>query len=738
MNGKKHMLKAIALLLAICSIAVMFTGCSNGDALNNAYRTVEGNIPDTQLLASNSKYELHWDADGKAILYKSKDNGQYWSDILYDAFLEGSYSANGNSPISITVADSKTLKWDTITSYAALEESGSVVCKKIDNGIRVTYFFDNYKIAIPVDYTLREDCLNVSIDGSKILEDGDVYQLVSVSVTPLLCSVSTATEGGYLFVPSASGALMYTKETPEGARKFTGEIYGTDGARQIPNKLSDFEEIRLPVFGSAGGGKALLGIIEEGAGAASIEALAGNPKLNNSNIGAVFYFRGYDSFEYERYGKPAGINERITDDIAQQKMSVSYYPLFGEDANYNGMAKRYREYLLEKDLLKKTDINESSYGVTLLGGTNITKSILGIPKIDTVALTTFNEADEIISSLKNDTSVAPYVRMLGYGDNGINSGTIGGGKKYISEYGTKKDLANLFENNSDTRIYMDYDILTYAKSGAGFSLGSDVAKTAIMYKAERFKFSPTRLKVEENPYYLIGRKKLPETLELAIKKAKKYGNKFVSFSSLGSIAYSDYNDSKYTNKNEMNKDVANLIKTAQKNGFSVAVADANDYAAYSTDVMFDIPYKSALYSAFDQEIPFYQMVFHSYKPMYSDAINLDENPELAVAKAAAYGMGLGYTLTYSYQEQSNDLSEYGLYGTVYEDNAELIKQVVFEKGYNKLYSATSDAELMKYTLLSSGVTESEFSNGVTVYVNLTANKVQSPVGELGPYEFKMK
>lgn len=735
MNGKKHLLRALAFVLTLCSIAVMFTGC--GETANvNAYRSVNGVIPESQVLASNSNYELSWDEDGTAVVLKSVKDGKYWSDILYESFLAGSYTASGNSPISVTVANTKTLDWNTETSSALLDAGGNVVCKKIDKGIRVTYFFEKYEIAIPVDYTLRDNCLNITVDASKILENGDEYKLVSISLAPYMCSVKNDAENGYLLVPSGSGALMYSKETPEGAREFESEMYGDDGARQIPSRAVDYEATRLPVFGAAGGGSGIFGIIEKGAGAAFIKAKAGYDKLGYSNIYADFYVRGYDTFSYEYHGKPQGTRKRVNENISQQKISVSFYPLSGEEANYNGMAKKYREYLIESGSLKKTEISSSAYGLTILGGTSVTKSILGIPKDDTVALTTFAQANTIISELKTNSGVTPDVLMSGYGDKGMNSGTIAGGKKYLSVYGSKKDLTNLIEENNGNNFFIDSDIVTYAKSGSGYSLSGDVAKTAIKYKAEHFHITPTRVMDKKEAYYIISRENLPKVLKLALKKAEKYGNKGIALSTLGSIAYSDYNSDEYISKNGIEKDVWAIINNAQKDGYKVAVSDANSYAACAADVLFDISTTSAKYSTLDEEVPFYQLVFHSYKPMYTDAINLDENIDLAVARAAAYGMGLGYTLSYNYQDESDDLDEYALYGTLYDDNAELICNSV--KSYNKIYTATKDAELASYSLLENGVSETKYSNGVTVYTNLTNSKVDTPVGSLEPYAFKMK
>lgn len=737
MSVKKQILRALAFVLILSSIAVIFTGCGDDGVAANAYRSIKGADLESQVLASNTNAELSWDLDGKAVVYKSVQNGAYWSDILYDSFLAGSTSANGNSPISITVVDTKTFKYDTITSHSQKNGKLNIVCKKIENGIRVTYFFEQYKIAVPIEYKLRDDALNISIITSNILEDGTDYKLYSVSLAPYLCSIPNDAENGNLLVPTGSGALMSTAVKAEGQRNYEGLMYGEDATRRSPSNNVDNEYIRMPVFGAYGNGKGLMGVIEEGAGSVNIEAQAGNDKLGYSNIYPTFYVRGTDSFIYYYHGEYQGVRQRVNENISKDVMSVTYYPLYDTEANYNGMANKYREHLTKNGLLEKSKLESSAYGVTFWGGTGITESILGIPNKKTVALTTFTQANTILGELNEKIGSLPSVRMLGYGDNGMSAGTVAGGKRYLSAYGSKKDLKALLETTQNTAFFMDSDLVFFNKSGAGFSVSTDTAKTAVMYKAESFPVSPIRIFDEENPYYAIARSQLADAAKIALNKAEKYGNKGISFSTLGTTAFSDYSDDKYISKAEIETDVKAILDNAKSKGYVTAVAGGNSYATCAADMVFDITTNNGNYSVFDSEIPFYQLVFHSYKPMYSNPVNLEQNNAYATAKAVAYGMGLGYALIGEYVDESDDLDEYRLYGALYEDNADGIYEALVTNGYAKIYSAIADSQIENYSMLDGAVSATTYSNGITVYVNHTNTTAISPVGELAPYAFSM-
>lgn len=732
---KIYMQKYICLVLTTILMFLIFTGCVNQNVSKRTYRSINGSVMESQVLASNENYKLRWDSEAKSVLFESVADGKIWSDILYDAFLEGSTSVNANSPIAITVANNETLKWDTIKSSEALLDGGNILCKKLPDGIRVTYFFDKYEIAIPIDYQLREDSLAVTVLTDQILESGSMYKLVSVQLVPMMCSASNEIKDAYLFTPTGSGAIMYTANTPEGTRNYSGEVFGHDYGRQKPEDFYDKESVRMPIFAAKEGDTAIMGIIEQGAGSAFIEAQTSNERLGYSNIGATVYVRGYDEYNYSSFATGNTVLKDIADNLVSTRTTVAFYPLFGDEADYNGIAKRYRNYLLDKGILKKSDAVSSPYAVTLLGGTMVTTSTLGIPNTKLVAMTKYDEAEMIVSELTKVNKISPIVRMMGYGDGGIKPGTVSGGKNFSSVYGSKNELVKLQnickQNNS--LLFMDFDVLRYSKSGNGFSYKGDSAYTAIGSMTRHSFVSPLRVFTDER-YVIVSRSKLSNSIEKAISKVDKYNFNAVSFSTLGKMAYSDYTNSKYHLRGDMEKDTEALISKLSNSKYATAVSDANSYAACVADVLFDVPLESGKESAFDEDIPFYQMVFHSYKPMFTNAVNLSSNATQYVSRAVASGMGLNFTLTYKYIDNSNDLTTDKLYGTVYEDVKDDISNIL-SQGFAENYSSVHNAIFERYEILDENITKSYFDNGISVYVNHSGKAVKSPAGEIMPYGY---
>ena len=735
---KKNRTKNLICLVAAAVIALL-AGCGTQGDPGEYDRETPQSLLESQLLASNENYELKWDELAQCVLLESKKTGRVWSDILYDAWLEGSTSARANSALTLTVEDRVSLNWDTIYSFSELEEEGRITCQAIEDGICVTYYFDRIEIAIPVSYRLEEDGVEVSIDGARIQESGRKYRLVSVGLTPYFCYCANDEEN-YLFVPSGSGALMYAGERADGTRHYTGEVYGADAARRTIMSITEEEAVRLPVFGAKNGDGAMLGIIREGAGAATIDGQAGYARLGYSNVGAVFSFRGYDTFRHGNYATGNSVTTRVSQERSSQRVAVAFYPLEEEESGYNEMAARYREYLMDCGQLQASREKGSAYSVTLAGGTMVEKSMLGIPYDSLVAMTDFSGAREILLELTEENGAAPMVRMTGYGDNGMLPGTIAGGRRYPSVFGGKGSLAELSEDcrAEGIPLFWDFDIVRFNQSGLGVSYHSDCARTAIHYEAAQYPVTPLRQFDEENPWRIVSREKLTKAMSQALKKAGSYEHSGLCFSSLGQVAYSDYCDEGAIAKAGIEETVNGLLEQAGEGGLPIGVAGANAYAAGSVDVIFDVPLGNGGYDVLDVWIPFYQMIYHGTKPMYSEAVNLSEDANRTRMLAASSGCGLGFWLTDTYVPNSKELDSCKLYGSLYEDNRERIRQALSENGFLEYYEKTRDAGIVRYELLEKDVSATYFENGLVLYANHGTEPVDTPAGKLSGYGFLLQ
>lgn len=727
---------ALFILISSCS------GCSKGNKASvikkfDADKLAESIV--SQTVASNDLYKLDWNDEKKCVLLTELSTGKVWSNIPYEYFLSDGASANVNSTLNITVADVVSLQLTTIRGYSEAVQKGRIFSEQIENGIRITYCFDQYQISVPVEYILRDDSMLVNIDTAEIGE-GSTHLLVSVSLAPFLCNARNSEENSYLFIPAGSGALMYAEETPEVERTYSGEVYGDDATRPITENFTNDQAIRLPVFGAKDGESAILGIIEKNSGSAFLEAMSGNRKTGYSNVYPTFYVRGYDIFDKEAY-----IKQRMTDDlirvseaITKDVISVGYYPLTKEDADYNGMAKRYRKYLEDNGLLKAEKTEYSPYSVTLSGGVLTTSLIFGIPTKTMKTMTTFSDAQNIVEALAKKTEASPVVRLQGFGNSGINYGKIGGGFDFSSKLGSKNDRKSLEElcEDKNVKLFYDFDLINYAKSGGGFSYISDSAKTAVYKAAEQYMINtPVRAFEDTLPYRILGRKQLGEAVEKLLKTAENKKLKNISLTTLGSVAYSDYSDFTYISKGRIAEDVKEMLESFKGKKINVA-SGANAYAAAASNVVFDIPTDNGAYNAFDEEIPFYAMVFRGSRPLYTQPINTEGNKEAAVIRAAIGGVGLGFSLIEKFDISYVETGIAKLYGMAYEDNKDFIASAV--SNYGKFYKAIENVNIESYEVISENLSLTTFENGVVLYANHSNKTVESPMGAIDAYGYLWK
>ena len=731
-------MRKCSLLLAILLLTVWYAGCGASPSVDKAVfdETCATQTLPSQVVAENDRFSLSWNDEAKCVALTDKTTGKCWSAIPQEYLESGGTSINVTSPLDARVVDINSMQPEMVNGYSAIIENGRMVCEQQNDGLTVTYYLDAYKISIPVQYQLTEQGLTVSIDPAKIAEGMSNYQLLSCSVTPFLCSAANS-DDNYLFIPSGSGALMYTYETADDARKFSGELYGVDPARIVQENNETAEALRLPFFGAKDGEDALLGMVDENTGLTFIDAEAGNSSTGYSTVYPTFYFRSYDVVKQRSTANGLGGGSdvmRTADDLSVGVASVSYYPLHGDAADYNGMAKKARSLLN----VEKSDAadNAAMYSVTVLGGVKTTSSILGIPKQTVKAMTTFAQTQTMLEELKKQTGAAPSVRLQGFGNGGINPGSVAGGYKFLSLFGSKDELEDYCKQQS-IPLFTDFDVVCYGKSGNGFGYNSAAAKTALHKQAEQYVLNmPLRDLNTDEPFRILGRTALTKAVDKLLKKAPSLDVSAISLSTLGNTAYSDYSLPESYAKAHMAADVQALLKKVKAADYPLAVSGGNSYAAAIADTIFDVPTDKGQDKALDVRIPFYSMVYGGSKALYSEPVNMAANQEQAAALAMSGGVGLGYTLIQEYDVSYAETGVGKLYATVYASNREAMANTI-EK-YAACYEAIGGATIQRYELLENGVTRTVYDNGASILVNGQNKEVKTTVGDFAPYECKLE
>lgn len=730
------------ILALILSIMLVFTlvACSSTNAVwvNPQFdeKVMSKKLPNDQIVAENDKYQLVWVASNCSVAMIDKETGnryettprkegeptvdEYGMPIKKNPQLE--------SAVIVKYLNPKTGVEEQALSATSAVSNGRVVATTINNGVKVEYYFDDIDVMIPLEYVLREDSMAVSIDPKNIQEMEK--HVISVSVLPFICSAENDVENCYLFVPSGSGALIKNQTVSQAGVTYTTPLYGKDLAAVITDVNTNEKVARLPVYGVKNGDNGICAIIEDGTAHASFTANVGSSSIKYSSIYATYIFRGHsrNTVQLIESRKTRNI---YCESMAEDPMTVAFYPLKGDKASYTGMAEVYKNKLKENGKLTATD--DSSLSLTFVGGTMISKSFLGVPYKDLLPATTLSDVKEILSDLREKTDLKINAKLYGFGVTGVEDSKYAGGLIINKNLGNEKQLAELNDyckaHNID--LYFDFDLMTLKKSSMGYSTFFDVAYNSLSKPADGYKFAAaTRGKIDDTKFQYLNRALLMDGAKKMLSKTSNWSLTGISLADITSKTYSDYSakDSvKYYTKGKMDSDVADIMNEVKKTR-KVASYEANDYAAILSDVIFGAPVRSSGERIFKEDVPFYQMIFKGYVPMSGEYINNASDKADTILRMVESGCGLGYIVTKEYHNEFIENHGYEFFGSKYDDISEGMVTLLSEYNLEDYYEAVNGQEIVSNTTLENGLRETVFSNGVKVYVNYTDTALVPPWG----------
>lgn len=708
----------IGILMCISAV-----GCKSNE-LKKYVIPDELSAVDDCVLATNENFELKWDNNADCVMLCDKQSNFVWSTIPYKAYEEQNDSIALNSAVGIEYYDLSDSSMQSDKSYNCVME-GNVSSKQIKDGICVTYYFSTAEVTVPVYFKLEDNGIRVTVKAKEIVESGKT-KLISVSLAPYLCSTeNTQDKSSYLMIPTGSGALMYTDdELNKSSRDYSGEVYGTDASRMRLDVTANEEKINCPVFGAkTADNKAIFAVIESGAESARIDASAGSMRYGYSNAYATFYVRGFDEIE-QIIGSWRADAMALAETWSQTaEYSVCYYPLWGDDANYSGMARFYRDYLKEKGLLEKSELEQKNLQLEIVGGALTKKFFFGVPYETVAPLTTFVQAQDIISEIAGETDNSLNVCLSGYGSTGKDIGKIGGGFDFSSELGSDKKHSEIekYCKTNGINLFTDYELIYFNKSGNGFTELFDTAKTANLQKAS---ISPLRINIrmpdeDASKTSMLKRSLLEDAVSKLINNTDGFAG--VGLGSLGQTAYSDYSDESTYMKDGIEEQVSTLVSKVKKSGKNVLLRSANAYCAGISDGVCDIALDNGGYTAFDQSVPFYQMVYAGYIPLYTTPLNFVSDTKSALLKAIESGVSPNWCVIKSHNNNINSENGEFYFAMEYDSLKDEILNVSEET--KEYYFKISNTSILQHELLLYGVSKTVFENGITVYVNHTENEV---------------
>lgn len=741
---KKILFRLISVAVVLALVSCCFAGC--GSNKNRAIylptyneNAFSSNYYESGVVTENEYWELIWDDSLKLVSFRDKQTGNLWGQIPEKALNSDMFLTNSiRSAVYVYYKEANNLAEKFAYSHEGAVQNGNVWVNEIENGLSVTYDFYEYSFSVTVDYVLNGDTFSTIVDPRKMSDDGVNY-ITGVSVLPFVCGVENDHPTDWMFMPDGSGAVIKPITLSSMGVEGQLKIYGDDLSVHQYNYEAVTQEVKMPVFGSVRENGGLVAIITTGAEQSSICWNMGSSTVGFSSVYPFYRLRGYslektpNGFGWTALSHIKYFDESVVESVFQ----VDYKALTKENANLTGMANVYREYLEETHGLTESKVQETKANYKFVGATIQPDFFLGMPTTKLFPLTTTKQVKEISDEINKAIGSDFSVNLVGFGESGIDEGEVAGGFTVASKLGGWKGYADLtkYLKSIGVNSFMDFDVISMAESGGGFSYSGDAAKAPNKLALTFGTLNTISHAANDDGFHILSRGQLSNAVNKVIGKKNKLAGSGVSFNSLASTIYSDYSYNKYRNCKNMAVDVKAMFSAVKAKDILISSAAANDYAACVSDILTDCPISSSNYDFQTYSVPFYQMVFKGYKPMSSVAINLTSSEKDSLLACIESGTTPSYTIVANYENELRNSSHTFIWGSVYENQKSNFVDGV--KSASDYFESIKGAKIVEYTVINEDVRITGFDNGIRVIVNYGDSDYETELGVVKANSYMM-
>lgn len=638
---------------------------------------------------------LYFLTSGVTIEYYNLDN------ILVD---DSKLYTDGNNKTNVTVDIDPQSPEGGFTAHV------NFVDYAISFDVQVRIEGSSLSVLLPMDSLTEGDIeeTKLTIVDGKTVETTVItsYRVKSVYLFPYF-GCGDYTINGYSMIPDGSGALVrYTDQVSSTA--YAKRIYGADEgiSSTLPSETASYYirgelTATMPVYGVNHGyhQAAFLACVTQGSGNAEIHSYPYG--YNSWFLNTTFIkFLLRERYQIQTSSNSSDSFQLINTDPYPGDLEVRYYFLSGEDADYSGMARKCRD-LFGVD--GSTGATESAVGITLLG-LDYKGGLFGK---DYVPMTTYADVESIVSDLLGagiSDLQAVYLgwNRGGYYDNTpakpVASGLLGGKAEFLEM------AAYLAENGVDLYVVND-PLVSFSAA-----LGSGVVKKITL---SSFATEAVTSSLFSSSYF-TSPEDIAETVTRWQTRYANLGIGSLSLTSIGSFLFSYREDGMNHYRTEAMATIVSEMELLAET-YQIGLTRPNSYLWGILDTYYQAPLESNKYAYVTDSIPFVELVLAGSAELFSSYVNYVSDYGLFALRLIEYGVEPSFLLTMA---PTTDL-RYTNSQFIYTSEYALWKDVIVEMG-TKVSSAldsVAGAKMVSHRYVASGVSETVWDNGVSVYVN---------------------
>lgn len=635
-----------------------------------------------------------------------------------------------------------------------------------------------FKMAI--EYYIDENGLKVRVPSKSISYNKSAFDITALRILPYL-GAGRQGETGYTFYPDGSGVLVRFEDIGGTTRVISGKVYGQDYAFHTASGQNK-EVMRMPAFGvkrdqnytivehsetreerKEVGETISYDIITDLYG---VDVRSSNDTFNPEEIGLnpvtdgrtayLAYMEEGDSMvqistdhggiTHEYHSTYATVYPEMTDTYALTGISSTgdakwtvgvnrgytgnytfrVFMLDGDDANYIGMAKALREYLVSTGALQKSENTDENIALFLenFGSIKTSQKVMGIPVTENTKLTTFEQSEKMITELKEAGVSNINLKLTGWYNGGMDH-TAPTKLKVQKAIGGKSGLEQLaeFAKANNVGLYPDLEFTYVTKDTLtdGFSYKKDAIQTLDNKAASHRVYSALYQGFEDDKMLVVNADRMLTMYDKISEKYKSMNIGGISVATLGSELSSDNNEDNELTREEAKSAIVTLLGELKKDNGKVLVSGGNAYTYRYADLITDLPLDSSRNVYASEAVPFLGMVLHGYIEYTGSAINLDGDFGYSVLKCIENGSSPYFILSYTDEDVDNtsELKSFPQFSKYYSIKYHIWKEDLIET-YNQLNDALKDVKdctLSGHAYIDDNVVKVEYSNGKTFVLN---------------------
>jgi len=670
--------------------------------------------PDTAFatVAENEGLRLSVDPQSGHFQVLHKASGQLWRSYPDPGDWRDDVSEQRRkallSPVSFRYVEPQIRK-DQATESNLLQEKGLIGdYRATGDGFAVAFNMPGKGISIPVQVALGDGFVEVRIDDAA-LADTSATQLTSARVYPYFGARTSDRRDGYMLIPDGSGGLIrFNSDRAQTTAFYQEPVYGEDLAFGNNKTASNRHPVKLPVFGYKSGDTGFLAVIRAGAEYAGIFAApSGSFNAYNWATAELTFRQRY--YQPTNYDKTEGYFVYNAERFHSVR-TVRYYFLTGAEADYAGMAAKYRDYLIGETGFGRLEAGDGGIPLhlKLLGGDREA----GFVTDGYLPITTTDEAKQIVNQLYSLGVARQSVRYSGWQAGGFS--VFGKPFPVAARIGGSEGMRSFvaFAHSLGISVFLDAEPYAYNNTGKGGyrqsrdglrDLGASAVTTAYARGAD--------------PVPVVSPRFMAEALERDLASARTLGiDGFVFGGPAGASLHSDYNRKHAATRSEALDIQTQLLASAGNALGDIRVTDGNLYALSNSSHLYGLADDYSYDLFVDEAVPFAQMALHGLIPYSAGDMNMRDDYKIDYLRSIEYGAEPSFAVSYAPSQQLLHTFGYNrYYSTNYED---WLKEMVGQ--YQMANEALGDVRAQWMTghrTLAPGVKETTYEGGKRIVVN---------------------